>query len=99
MTNYAQKVSRTLFLHGIAFFPIDKMNKVDGPLNGYFFQLPHFSWDMKQAINTRWLQLQSWVVPTFFMIFEAHMNILFIISVEILLLVNDRICLPNHVDY
>ena len=65
-----------------------EMSMVDRVLNGYFFLLAHFSYDMKHAISTRlFSKYKSRSKLLFLVVFEAHMNILFIIEATILVLV------------
>ena len=55
--------------------------------NGYYFRLAHFSKRLRLVIKTIWLAIQIQAVATFLVIFEAHMNVLFIIKVKIVALI------------
>lgn len=54
----------------------------DGSLNGYFFRLDHFSYDMKHTNIQDRSQNQTEAITTFSIIFGARMYILLIYQSE-----------------
>ena len=67
------------------------MNELARPrqmsFNGYYFRLAHLSKRMRLVVKTIWLATRIEAVATFLIIFGAHMNILFIVKVNILVLI------------